>query len=155
MLTATCNALSFQKDNHVSGMVGGIYADDNESLSPLGGHRAGGSEEGSEEEEDDADDVLPASKKAASDTCPDCGTVFQRPGNIHNHRGKAACVKAQQRQQVRGLRRPRLSLSHPLHLAENRTPGRWRWWRSSSATLQPAAGTAGCGADPGGLGGAP
>ena len=150
MLTATCNALSFLKGHHVSGMVGGIYADDAESLSPLGGHRAGGSEE----EDDDADDVLPASKKAASDTCPECGTVFQRPGHIANHRGKAACVKAQ-RKQVRGLRRPRWRLSHPLHLAESRTPGRWRWWRSSSATLQPAAGTAGCGADPGGLGGAP
>ena len=135
-------------------MVGGVYADDEESESPLGGPRAGGSEEGSEEEEDDGDNVLPASKKAASDTCPLCGMVFQRPGHIANHRGNATCVKAQKRQQVRGLRRPRLSLSHPLHLAESRTPGRWRWWHSSSAALQPAAGTAGCGADPGGLGGA-
>ena len=72
MLTANCNALSFLKGHHVSRLVGAVYGDDEESVSPLAGHRAGGSEE------NDGDDVLPASEKATSDTCPDCGTFFQR-----------------------------------------------------------------------------
>ena len=86
MLTATCNALSFLKGHDVSRMVGCVYADDKQSESPLGGHRAGGSEEGSEEEEDDGDNVLPASKKAARDTCPDCGTFFQRQQGCDEHK---------------------------------------------------------------------
>ena len=113
MLTANCKALSFLKGHHVGLLLGAVIADNEESVSPLPPLPAGGSEE------DDGDDVLPASKKAASDTCPDCGTFFLRPGHIPIHRGKAACIKAQKRKQVRGLLLPRLSLSHPLRTAAN------------------------------------
>ena len=83
MLTATCNALSFLKGHHVSRLVGGVHPDDGQSVSPLAPPPAGGWE-GSEK--DDGDDVLPASKKAASDTCPDCGTFFQRQQGCDEHK---------------------------------------------------------------------
>jgi hypothetical protein len=113
VLTATCDALSFLQRVGVSGLVGGVYRDE-ESHSPLArGHDEGSEEEDEEEDEEGGD--LPAAKKPANCTCPKCGKVFVRPGHIPTHMDNATCKQLQKaRDKVRGPPRPpRLSLSHP------------------------------------------